>query len=148
MSETGFTIVEVIVTLTLAAFFVAFFVQMFESIAAQQFSSVRQATAHNIAFSNLGKFPDSEAVKDVLGGSFPCSDSINNLTRGNVPGTVLISNSSPRRETNTQGLPNPTQEVRAYYPLGCGNSLIKIESKVSYGFSATQGEAIYATYVR
>ena len=153
VSETGFTIVEVIVTLTLAALFVAFFVQMFESIAAQQFSVSRQATAHNIASSNLSKFPSSSAIDDLLGsGAYSCSpspSSENDLTSNpRAPGTVLIAPGSTHIEPDTQGLPNPVQEVRAYSPLGCSNGLIKIESTVSYGFTATQGEAVYATYIR
>lgn len=151
MSETGFTIVEVIVTLTLAALFVAFFVQMFESIAAQQFSASRQAVAHNIAYSNLSKIPNSNAIEDLLGtgNGYVCSNSENSLTsNSSAPGTIIIASDGPHIETNTQGLPNPTQEVRAYSPLGCGNRLIKIESTVTYGFTSTQGEAVHATYIR
>ena len=150
VGETGFTIVEVIITLTLAALFLAFFVQMFESIAAQQFSTARQATANDIAFSNLSKFPTADSISDAVAGGYTCTiGGQNDLTSaGTKTGTLVLDNSSPLREQELRGLPEPIQEVRAYSPLGCDNDLIKIESRVSYGFTRTQGEAIYATYVR
>lgn len=146
VGESGFTIVEVIVTLTLATLFLAFFVQMFESIAAQQFSTARQATANDIAFSNLSKFPSVDSVNDTITYNCTAGDQNDLTSTGTKTGTAIPT--ADYAETNTRGLPNPVQEVRVYSPLGCGNSLMKIESKVSYGFTSTQGEAVYATYVR
>lgn len=153
----GFTIVEMIVATVLAAVFLAFFIQMFRATSIQQISLSRQGHANNIAFSNLSKFPTKTSITSV-GSAYVCdastspSTNINNLTiNPNAPGTVILNNTSSFRETNTQDLPGIVQEVRAFSPLGCdvpNNNLIKIISKVTYGFIGQQGEAVYATYIQ
>lgn len=154
--DTGFTIVEILVSMVLAMLFLVFFVRMFQAVAAQQVSVVRQSHANDIAFSNLSKFPTSSSIDDI-GASYTCDTSTsatantNNLTiNPDANGTVILDDSSDYRETDLQQLPNASQEIRAYSPLGCGSGgeLVKLVSTVTYGFTGQQGKAVYATYVQ
>lgn len=145
--EDGFTVVEVLVTLVLAMLFLVFFIQMFQAISVQQISTTRQSVANDIAYSNLSKFPTLDSIDDV-GPAYTCGSSNDLSSNPNAAGTVILDNDDNYRETELRGLPDVTQEVRAYSPLGCSSPLVKIESAVYFGFSAQRGESIYATYIK
>ncbi|QHN43108.1 prepilin-type N-terminal cleavage/methylation domain-containing protein [Candidatus Mycosynbacter amalyticus] len=151
-SDTGFTLVEMLVTVVLIGIFIAFFVQMFRAGAAQQASIVRQAKANNLAYSNLSKFPRASSISPayVCDTSTNTSTNQNNLTiNPNAAGTLILSDASANKEPTDSALPNATQEVRAYSPQGCGsNALVKLISTVTYGFTGQQTDASYATYVQ
>lgn len=145
--ESGFTIIEVLVTLVLAMLFLVFFIQMFQAITAQQLSVARQSAANDVAFSNLSKFPTVSSIADV-GTAYTCGSTNNLAADPNAAGTVILNDSSSFRETNLQNLPEANQAVRAYSPLGCSSSLVKVVSRVTYGFEGQRGEAVYATYIK
>lgn len=151
--EDGFTVIEVLVTLVLAVLFLVFFVQMFQAISAQQISATRQSKANNIASSNLNKFARPSDITP----SYTCDTSTNVSTNTNnlainpdASGTVILNNSSANKEPVDTSLGDATQEVRAFSPYGCqgANPLIKLISKVTYGFSGQQNEVVYATYIQ
>lgn len=151
-AHAGFTVVEMLVTVVLAGIFIMFFTQMFRAGAAQQASIVRQAKANNIAYSNMSKFPRASNISPVYvcDTSTNASTNQNNLTiNPNAAGTLILSNSSSNKEPVDDSLPNTTQEVRAYSPQGCGsNTLVKLVSKVTYGFVGQQADTSYATYIQ
>jgi len=149
----GFTIVEMLVTLVLAGLFLVFFLQMFRASSAQQMSLVRQAAANDIAKSNLSKFPRTSTITPAYTcdtNTTVASNTNNLMINPNAAGTVILNNSSANREPSTDSTPNLVQEVRAYSPMGCltTGSPVKIVSRVTYGFTGQQGEAVYATYVQ
>lgn len=145
--ETGFTVIEVVVTLVLSMLFLVFFTQMFQAITAQQLSVARQSSANNVAFSNLSKFPTINSISEV-GTAYACGNTNDLSTDPDASGTLILSDSSSFRETNLQNLPEANQVVRAYSPLGCGHNLVKLVSRVTYGFEGQRGEAVYATYIK
>lgn len=148
-SNAGFTVVEMLVTVVLAGIFIAFFVQMFRATSAQQSALIRQATANDIARSNLSKFP---TVASIAG--YTCdtnsstSANTNNLTiNPNAAGTAILSDS--QKETDPGTIGTLVQTVRALSPRGCSGSYlpVKIVSTVEYGFTGQRDTVEYATYV-
>lgn len=153
----GFTIVEMLVTVVLAGLFVTFFVQMFHAMAAQQLSLVRQASAQDIAKSNLSKFPTSNAIAAVVDPvpacnttTTPASSNDNNLTiNASAVGTTLLNDSSSYKEADPGTIGELVQRVQAFYPAGCNGTTvpIKVESSVEYGFVGQRDKVVYAAYI-
>ncbi len=148
----GFTVVEMLVTIVLAGIFLTFFVQMFRVTSGQQASLTRQATANDIAKSNLNKFPNATDISP----SYTCDTSSNTSTNTNnlkirpsAPGTTILSSSSSNKEPDPGNLGTLVQTVKAYSPAGCTGSYvpIKIESTVEYGFEGQRDKVVYATYI-
>ena len=133
-SSAGFSTVELLVTLFVAAAFVGAFYQLFVTTSQDSVDTKRYATASALAYSNLNRFkikPSSMAA---------CSASYTYKPSGfNPPVTGSVS-----------GLPGSvTQTVIASYPFTCGQNddVIKIESSVTYGPSGQQTTVTHATYV-
>ncbi len=149
----GFTLVELLVTVVLAGIFLAFFTQMFRASSAQQISTARQSRANNIAFSNLNKFPRPANISPayVCDPSTTVATNTNNLAiNPNAAGTVVLNNASSNREPTDESLGSVVQEVRAFSPQGCvaSGNLVKLVSKVQYGYVGQRDEVVYATYVQ
>ncbi len=145
VTEDGFTIVEVIVALFIAAIFVSVVIQMTHFSGVQHQATITRTAAMNVANSNINKFPSKEAVLSstiaklptpvthapffckpgASWGSLDVPDSytnqpdINLAANANAPGITLIDNSSTNKETAPESLINPIQRVALYAPDGC-----------------------------
>lgn len=139
-SQQGFTIVEMIVTIVVAALFFTLFFQVYVVLESQRLVVARQAKASDVAYSNLRKFTTRPA-------GLTCDGSMDLIANSNAPGKLLgdqtnTTNSSTygflaEPTTVTQSLgPSSTQTVYAFAPSGCANFTtdpIKITSTVTYG---------------
>lgn len=143
--EDGFTVVETIVALVLMSVFLTLLFQLFFSTQYQQAVVVRRAAAQEIARSNLGKITASTTIP--LPACIATAGSANNtLVNQSAAGSIIATNApdgTPTWETATlQAEPvtdtpmpkNTIQELRVFYPFGCGvNKPIQIVSNVKYG---------------
>lgn len=134
-TTTGFTTIELLITLFVAFAFIASFFRLFTVIDQSTTESRWQSTASSLAYSNLRNFSTRPS-------GFVC-DSVTNLTLNASAAGQLIFSPTPGTH---EGLPGTvTQEVRAFAPAGCGaNMPIKIQSTVEYGDNR---EATHATFV-
>lgn len=117
--ESGFTLVEIIVTIVVGGVFVALLATGYQVIVSHQQSIVRYTTANNIAKANLNKYR--------IGSGTVCNTS--------NPSAVisLLTNTTGNPEPIPSGnYPNFTQTVTAQYVHGC-SALPTIISVVSYG---------------
>ena len=152
-SQQGFTIVEMIVTIVVAALFFTFFFQVYVILESQRLVVARQAKASDVAYSNLRKFTARPA-------GLTCDSTMDLVTNGAASGKLLgdqtyTTNSSTygflaEPTTVTQSLgPNSTQTVKAFAPSGCANFTsdpIKIVSTVTYG---NNGDSVsHASYIK
>lgn len=120
-SAGGFTIVEVVVTLAVLGLLIASFFQSYMLVESQRVSVARQATANDVAYSNLRKFAT------IASASVAC----------NASGTSLVF--TPEATTGASGI---TRQTVTAYPVGdCITTTspatfpaggAKIESKVVY----------------
>lgn len=158
MSEDGFTLVEIIVTLFVVSVFLGIVLQTSYATTGQQQQAVSRAAAMNVAQSNIRKFPTSQAVLDVaktlalhpeeyapfycrpgtawdesliVPDSFSSQPDTNTLLAPNAPGITLLDNSSDNREETPEALVNPEQRVALYTPNGCAESTIVSETSVN-----------------
>lgn len=136
--SSGFTIIEVVVTLAVTALFLTFFFQMYLAMESQRISVARQALASDLAYSNLRKFTTRPAEAD------PCDAASMDLT-GPLPNNGKDLTFIPEP---TEGLGSGVgQTVRAFAPKGCAlfaSNPVKIESTITYG----NGEkVVHASYL-
>lgn len=124
-SESGFTIVEVIVTLIIVSLFLTVFFQSFLLLESQRINVARQAKASDIAYTNLRKFPSKPST----------------LNCNQTPIVISTATYNFVAESDTTVIGANTQTVTAYAPNGCDstdttkfkNDLVKIVSTVTYG---------------
>lgn len=131
----GFTVVEMIVTIAVMSIFVGLLFQGFVVATTQRTEMVRQASAHDVASSNLKKI----TKKSSLPVGSACNDidhssaNPNNLkwNSGAVGSEISIS---PESLTGTS-LPSTTiQKLYVVYPQGCNISMpVQIKAIVTYG---------------
>jgi prepilin-type N-terminal cleavage/methylation domain-containing protein len=148
-TESGFTIVEIIITLAVMSIFLILFFQTYLANIAQQNAIILRSAADDIAVTNLKKVPTRSSG---LLGSVTCdtgTPSANDLTA--VPpgtGTVINLTGTAYEEKRTgTGLPaSTTQTLTVLYPQGCtppGTVPIEIISTVTYGSESVK----HATYI-
>lgn len=132
----GFTVVEVLVTIAIAAVFIGAITQL--HIAQSKVTSALKAynIADALAYNNLRTFAYGKAPS-----WFNCT-----YTAGNPNPDTLLNKNTP-----VDGLPSPVlQTVIATAPYGCGGSSttlgypIRVVSTVKYGPDAK--EIVHATY--
>lgn len=138
-NRAGFTLIEVLVAVVVAALFITTFVQMY--IVQSRISSDMSSfdTADMLAYGNLRTFAYGKAPT-----WFTCTYS------GGSPLPVTLMNSTDP----VAGLQAPvTQTVIATAPYGCGGGVaamgypVKVVSTVTYGSEGrTVTHATYATY--
>lgn len=136
-SINGFTSVELLVTILIAATFIIAMHQLYAVIERTNSDARQLSTASALAYSNLRTYQSSKMPE-----WFICNATSEVTTTNPQPaGQILISSSG----THPQLPGTVTQEVRAYAPLGCGNEKpVKVVSKVGYGLP--QKEVHHATY--
>lgn len=134
-TEGGFSAVELLLTLFIAAAFVGSFYQLYTSIAQTNASARLRAVASDVAYSNLRKYTSKP--------SFTCNTTTDLTVDANAAGQVL----SQTTDTNSTLLTNPyIQTIRVYAPRGCGSSLpALVVSTVEYGTPSQK--VTHATYV-
>lgn len=128
-NERGFTVIEMLVTVVVAAIFAFMFYQLFISSTKLNDTARRDAIASEIAYSNLKKYP----------------------TAASVTGLAACATPSP---TNTESVTNTyddigqvTETIVSSYPFACDNpDILKVESSVSYKGGANK--VSYVAYVR
>ena len=124
-TERGFTIVEIIVTVTVLSIFEAIFTQAYVFMSSQAQAQARRVAATTVANANLAKYRSSSSW-----GRFDCH---NHTHQSN--GYKLLTNNSPNREPVPEGnFGQFRQQVIIYSPRQCvrGSRLI-VESSVTYG---------------
>ncbi|MDO8335250.1 MAG: type II secretion system protein [Candidatus Saccharibacteria bacterium] len=136
--QSGFTVVELLTTIIVAALFVAVFYQMFVILVTVNANARNVAQASSLAYSNMRRYPSA------------ASTGLSCTTTTAQPGGIsyLLGSSNPTSTPNGdyQDLGSVTEVVTASYPYGCSAiyDVIKLVSVVTYG----NGKKIsYATYV-
>lgn len=131
----GFTIVELLVTVIVAAMFAVMFYQLFVTLI-QINSGARQATqVSDLAYSNMRRYPT------VASTNLAC---VNSTTITNL----IPASGSPVSATNSNypELGSVTEQLTAQFPYGCSANynLIKLVSTVKYkGNTLTISHATY-----
>lgn len=135
----GFTLVEVLITIVIASFFIITFSQL--HIVQSRLGSIMSGfdTADMLAYNNLRTYAYGKAPS-----WFVCT-----YASGSPTPMTLLTSTSP-----VSGIPSPvTQTVVATAPYGCGGSSsgigypIKVTSTVTYGSDAkVVVHATYSTY--
>jgi prepilin-type N-terminal cleavage/methylation domain-containing protein len=154
--ESGFTIIEVVITLAMLALFLTFFFQTYLAMESQRVTVAREALASDIADSNLRKFVTRPAgLTCTVGGDMDLTAANPETKVGTLVGshTDTTPNSygfqaEPTSVTQKLG-DTVTQSVRAFAPKGCTeptytNTPIKIEATVTFGAT---GKVVHASYV-
>lgn len=170
--DQGFTIVEVVVTLSILSLFLGLFFTMYMTSQSQSRSTIIRAAADDIAQSNLRKIANKNSIPSS-------TDVCDNTTAGTAnPNNAAINMTlSPDSATNTDpmagseismvahtstppantimaeslantGLPtSTTQRLIIVYPRGCNTSMpAKILSIVTYGPTDSE-QVVHASYI-
>lgn len=138
-TSSGFTVVEVVVSVVIAAVFILIILQLYVAQTKVSSGVLIYNKAELTAYNNLRTYAYGKAPT-----WFQCT-----YTSGNPNPMTLLSSSDP-----VEGLPSPVQQtVVATAPYGCGGGAsgigypIKVVSTVTYGASAqTVVHATYSTY--
>lgn len=138
-STDGFTVVEVVVSVVIAAVFILIILQLYVAQSKVSSGVLTYNKAETTAYNNLRTYAYGKPPT-----WFKCT-----YTGGNPNPMTLLSSSDP-----IEGLPSPVQQtVVATAPYGCGGGAsgigypIRVVSTVTYGASAqTVVHATYATY--
>lgn len=152
-SSSGFTVVEVLVTLVIVSLFMGLFFQSYMAMESQRLAVQRAVLASNIAYTNLRKFserPDSTNLS--------CTNAMNLASSPSAPGVEIGGNNTTPNifgfvgENLTSSLgPDATQQVLIFAPNGCARFAdmpLKIVSVVSYGPASNREEIAHVSYVK
>jgi prepilin-type N-terminal cleavage/methylation domain-containing protein len=155
-TDSGFTIVELIIALVILSLFMALFFQLFMSSESQRVAVTRRAEANDIAETNMRKFQTQASLPssitcDTTAGSTNTNNLINN---SNATGSEITTSNDPSYSPETVKAPlNPSssstqQHVYELWPFGCG-SVTPVEIKSVVIFNGANGaETITrATYI-
>lgn len=97
-SQGGFTMVEITVTVVIAALFIVLLTQMLTSTVAQQQSVERYAKMSNIAQANLDKYQTTDSLVNSANVAYPIDNDNCSLHRTASSAFVLLNDSSPNKE--------------------------------------------------
>lgn len=124
--QAGFTVVELLVTVLVGAIFISMFYQLYTTLIQLNANARRDASAGDLAFSNLGRY----TTRASTGVTCP----------GGSPTTPLLRTST---NSNYSELGNITEKIT----ISCSGSgdTILILSEVTYKNGVNK--ATYATYV-
>ena len=147
--QSGFTIVELIVTIVVAGLFIGVISQMNGFVVNMATSSHRFELASNLAYNNLRIYANGQrptwfdCVGDESGESTP--PYTDGKSHSDAAGINILNSSA-----GVAGLPSPvSQTVNVLAPYGCGTSAsgmpIRVVSTVTYGNPAKK--VVHATYV-
>jgi len=139
--QAGFTAVELLITIIVAAIFTVSIYGLFTTINRASADARQQATASDLAYANLRRYASADITPDSWSPAFVCStatgaSNTNDVTvNQNATGTTLTSGSL---NPVTAELPGPvTYSVKALAIFGCRNANegkpIRVESTITYG---------------
>lgn len=135
--QSGFTITEVVVTITLVVVFVALFVQAIMYLSSSNSRQGRESIAIGVSISNLSKYNTEQAIPD----SFSCSEH-----SSKADALTVLDNSAPNKEDVPSGNWGTfDQEVIMYAKNGCGKP-VTVESTVRYGHADSIREVSQVSY--
>lgn len=126
--QSGFTIIELLVTIIVASLFIGIFYQLYVGLVQLNSSARRDASASNLAFSNLRRYPDATSTGI---GSCPGASSETPLD-------------SPTAANANHPELGPVSETVTASCSGAGDTVL-ILSVVIYSNGASK--ATYSTYV-
>lgn len=168
----GFTIVEVVVTLSILSLFLGLFFVMYMTSLSQSRSTIIRAAADDIAQSNLRKVANKNSIPsstDVCDNTTTGSTNPNNAAINIALSPDAATNTDPMagseiamvahtatppantimaESLNNTGLPaSTTQRLLIVYPRGCNTSMpAKILSIVTYGPTDSE-QVVHAAYI-
>jgi prepilin-type N-terminal cleavage/methylation domain-containing protein len=137
--QSGFTVVELLVTIIVASLFIAVFYNLFLILVGVNSSSRNVSQASDLAYSNMRRYPTA------------ASTGLNCATTTAQPNGVsyLMGSATPTAAVDSDypELGSITETVAASYPYGCAAvyDVVKLVSVVTYGSNSTK--VSYATYV-
>ena len=127
--QEGFTVIEMLVTVIVAALFAFIFYQLFISSTKINSNARRDAIAGEIAYSNLKKYPNKESVTVPADCASPSATN-----------TITSTNNYP-------DIGSVTETIITSWPFACSDtSIAKIESIASY--KGGQNQVSYVAYVK
>lgn len=138
-ASSGFTIVETIVTLFVLSLFLALFFQAFIAMTSQRLSVAKQATANDIAYTNLRKIIARPTGLTCQTSGYKLLSSTDNTDDSTL---------TFRKETDTLLGPGRSQSVIAYPTGACADfatNPVKIVSTVTYNNGGTK--VVHASYI-
>ena len=124
--QAGFTVVELLVTILVGAIFIGMFYQLYTTLVQLNANARRDASASDLAFSNLGRYTTGAST------GITCP--------GGSPTTPLMTTGT---DSNYSELGTITEKITISCS-GSGDTLL-ILSEVTYNNGANK--ATYATYV-
>ena len=134
-TNSGFTIVETIVTLVIMSLFLTLLFQLFLSNERQRLEVAKRATAMDVAESNLSKVNSKSQLP--ASGTSTCSTANNNDIVSTPSSVTTIPASSQIATGSVTQSPLPsasTWQLYVVYPRSCDASLpVTIVSTVTYG---------------
>jgi prepilin-type N-terminal cleavage/methylation domain-containing protein len=143
----GFTLIELIVTLTLGMALIIAFFSLYRSGLAINTNSVRNAAARNYAYSEVRKYAQAQPSQWPASGTgitaYSCATSVSNASSGGqtIKSTPITDSELPAPATLT---------VKALARYGCSaaneDMPVQVEATVQYG--TTNQKAVYATYTK
>lgn len=137
--QSGFTIVELLVTVITAAMFVGMFYQLFVVLVNINATARNTAQASDLAYSNLRLYPTAASTGLTCNTATNVSTTVNLIPATGSPVAAVDSDYTE--------LGSVTEQVTAQFPYGCSAvyNVVKLVSTVTYGTSAYK--VSYATYV-
>lgn len=149
--QDGFTIVETLVAIIVFAIFFTFLMQGFIAVQTQRVKTMRYQDAQNLAISNLKRYPTrAELPGEIKSDTCTSERNLVDLTANANPQGKVIATSTSGVVSTTLTLPSTTrlpssatQEIRAFYPQGCGTGKpIQLKAEVKFD-SETVTRATY-----
>ena len=148
--QSGFTAVEMLVTVIVGGLFVLMFYQLFTALSENSIENRRFAQASDLAYLNLRKYPTLDTVVSKSFENDPnnillCASSKIALEDGPPIDPATGQPTPDGKNVNFKFLGKITETVSAVYPFGCeNNSVVEVTSKVIYD----GGKVVtHATYV-
>lgn len=149
-SQSGFTAIEMLVTIIVGALFMLMFYQLYTTLSQNSVESRRFVQASDLAYLNLRKYPSIDAVISKSYANDPnnvllCGSSKINLEAGPPTDPNTGQPTPDGKDVNYKFLGKVTETVSAVYPFGClNNSVVEVTSQVVYD----NGKVVtHATYV-
>jgi prepilin-type N-terminal cleavage/methylation domain-containing protein len=153
-TESGFTLVEMIVTLVIMSLFSTLFINMFSAAQLQRVNVVRVSAANDMAVTNLEKFSTRQDIEDISGSACTSSNDVtqpgnSGLINNVMSGTLLSGWSQETPEAPLPPSPSTSQRIYVVYPQGCDADMpIQVKSVVEFNNGTGTERVIHSAYVR
>ena len=144
-NEQGFTIIELLATVVIAAIFLVSAYQLVSTISLLSITSSQTSVADNLAYANMRQYANGHSPTWFL-----CEDLVNNTT-GLTPGDSIPDVQEQISTSGSySGLPGTvTQQVAVSAPYGCAGASsglpLRVQSTVTFGSGPRK--VVHSTYV-